>query len=89
MKNATHGLKCVCVCFTLPGLPGSRDVGYAGKWIVLLDPGATVSLLVLRMNVGDGGQAYQRVAPQTTGCHARTRRPLLLKLFLLIQKELG
>lgn len=66
------------MCFTLPGLPGSRDVGCAGKWIVLLDHGAAVSLLVLRMNAGDGEQAYQHVAPQTTGCHTRTRRPLLL-----------
>lgn len=66
---------CVCVGVCVPGLPGSRDVGCAGKWIVLLDHGAAVSLLVSRMNVGDGGQAYQRVAPQTTRCHARTRWP--------------
>lgn len=63
---------CVCVCVTvvLPGLPGSGGAGRAGRWIVLLGCGVAVSLLLLRMDVGGGGQAYHVVTSQTTGCHA-------------------
>lgn len=60
---------CVFVC-VLPAVPGSRGAGCAGRWIVLLGCGIAVSLLVLRMDVGDRGQAYHRVTSQTTRCHA-------------------
>lgn len=76
---------CVCVraCVVLPGLPGSRGAGWAGRWIVLLDCGVAVSRLLLRMDVGDRGQAYHCVTSQTTGCHApqSMTRPPLRSLF--------
>lgn len=72
LTNCAHDHKCVCVCVcvVLPGLPGSRGAGCAGRWIVLLGCGGAVSLLLLRMDVGDRGQAYHCVTSQTTGCHA-------------------
>lgn len=67
-------IQCVCACACLracrPGLPGSGGAGCAGRWIVLLDCGVAVSPLLLRMDVGDRGQAYHCVTSQTTEYHA-------------------
>lgn len=72
---------CVSVCVIFPALPGRRGAGCAGRWIVLLGCGPAVSLLLLRMNVGDRGR-HITVSPNRppgatphSQCHVRLCAP--------------